>query len=249
MKKLFLLLILIPTIGFGQWYNPFDNSEELIKEGIKNQQNNNFNIAISKYKEALEYEQGYLIHYRIGQCYYNLSYYQDAITYFCKALSKVDNSFTMYRDQHGNRIGSETMENDILLLRAESYHKIKNYRLSNIDCNKLIKEYYRLANYSSTFKNATGVTLSDFNEIANLLGEINKQNWSSAYKLKSYNFIHLYQHSKARENFELSLFLFPYDPKLENLYTNFENDYIGFNPINLEKNNSTYIFKTRFINF
>jgi tetratricopeptide (TPR) repeat protein len=245
MKRILLLLILIPTIGFGQWYNPFDNSEELIKEGVRNQQNNNFNIAISKYKEALEYEQGYLIHYRIGLCYYNLSYYQDAITYFCKALSKVDNSFTMYRDQHGNRIGSETMENDILLIRAESYNHIKNYHLSNIDCNKLIKEYYRQASYSSIFKNATIVCLSDLNETS----QIEKKNWSYAYKLKSYNFIHLYQYSKARENFELSLFLFPYDPELENLYTNFENDYLNYNPINLEKNKSICIIKNRFINF
>ena len=42
MKKLLLILLCLPLL-FG--CNPFDNSDELIKEGIKNQ-NNNSALAI-----------------------------------------------------------------------------------------------------------------------------------------------------------------------------------------------------------
>ena len=244
MKKLLLILLCLPMIGC----NPFDNSDELIKEGIKNQNNNNFKIAISKYKEALEYEQGYLIYYRIGKCYYNLSNYQDAITNFSQSLSKVDNSFTIYKNQYGETMGDEFFENDILLFRARSFMHIKDYRLSNMDCNKLIKEYYKYANNSNIFEKQVSVARADIIENY-YVSEIQIQNWAEAYKIKSYNFLELSQISKSVENFQLSLFLSPYDPDLEELYNNHFSNQYNYNPIKLERDNSTYILKDNLIKF
>ena len=189
-----------------RWFNPFDNSQELIKEGDINMDINNFNIAITKYKEALKHNDDFSIYEKIGVCYENVFNYEDAITYYSLSLSKVGNKWTCLRDGNNKLQGSTSIKILLLLKRAELYQLAEKYTESNWDCNKVIKEYYARSCLETNFDDKISWT----SELCLPGGQISKLKWAYAYKLKAINFFKLNNHNLALEYYDLGYFLYPH---------------------------------------
>ena len=104
MKKLLLLLLCVPLIGFGQ------TSEEYFDRAYDYAENGEYQLAIDNYTKAIRIDpDDATAYYNRGVAYYDLGNYEDAIADYTRAI-RIDPD---YADAYFNR--------------GLSYKKLENY--------------------------------------------------------------------------------------------------------------------------
>ena len=94
MKKLLLLLLCVPLIGFGQ------TSEEYFDKGVEYGKNGDYQLAIDNFTRAIRIDPDYAdAYYNRGNLYNALGNYEDAIADYTRAIRIDPDYANAYRNR------------------------------------------------------------------------------------------------------------------------------------------------------